>query len=75
MLYIPPRIRHPFADGSEKQQLIGGKPRGPIVRYLLALAIAFSLTVIWQTLSLEQRDGALKSVEQQETVNIPPQAS
>jgi len=75
MLYIPARHRQPFADGSEKQQLTGGNTRGPIVKYLLALAIALSLTVIWQALSLEQRDAALKSVEQQETVNIPPQAS
>jgi hypothetical protein len=45
------------------------------MKYLLALAIAFSLTVVWQTFSLEQRDAALKSVDQQETSSIPPQAS
>ncbi|MGD8587241.1 MAG: hypothetical protein PVG22_00280 [Chromatiales bacterium] len=45
------------------------------MKYLLALAIAFSLTVVWQSLSLEHRDAALKSVEQQETSSIPPQAS
>jgi hypothetical protein len=45
------------------------------VKYLLALAIAFSLTLVWQAWSLEHRDGTLKSVEQQESVSIPPQAS
>ena len=45
------------------------------MKFLLALAIAFSLTVVWQVMSLEQRDAALRSVEQQEQVSVPPQAS
>jgi hypothetical protein len=76
MLYIPDRNRLTMKSAaSEKQQLTDRNTRGPEVKYLLALAIAFSLTVVWQALSLEQRDAALRSVEQQETVSIPPQAS
>jgi hypothetical protein len=45
------------------------------VKYLLVLAIAFSLTIVWQSMSLDARDATLKSVEQQEIVKVPPQAS
>jgi hypothetical protein len=45
------------------------------VKYLLALAIVFLMTIVWQSISLEQRDAALKSVEQQEIANTPPQTS
>jgi hypothetical protein len=74
MLYIPARYRPQHVRGPEKKRPTG-ITRGPEVKYLLALTIAFSLTVVWQVLSLEQRDAALRSVEQQEQTSIPPQAS
>jgi hypothetical protein len=45
------------------------------VKYLFVLAIVFSLTLIWQTASLEERNSNLKSVEHEEIVVIPPQAT
>jgi hypothetical protein len=52
-----------------------GLVRGSPVKYLLGLAIALCLTIAWQTMSLQERDATLKSVEHGEPVNIPPQAS
>lgn len=45
------------------------------MKYILVLAIAISLTVVWQTQSLEQGTASLKSVGQEEIVAIPPQAT
>ena len=45
------------------------------MKYLFVLAIAFSLTIVWQAMSLDARDATLKSVEQQEAIKVPPQAS
>jgi hypothetical protein len=45
------------------------------VKYLFALAIAISLTLIWQTYSLEENAASLESVGHEEVVTIPPQAT
>lgn len=48
---------------------------GESVKYLFALAVAFSLTLYWQSARLEDRSIQLKSVEHEEAVMIPPQAT
>ena len=45
------------------------------MKYLFALAIAISLTMIWQTQNLEDGTNNLKSVGQEDVVTIPPQAT
>ncbi|MEN8178368.1 MAG: hypothetical protein ABFS39_07055 [Pseudomonadota bacterium] len=45
------------------------------MKYLFALVVAISLTLVWQTQSLENGEASLKSVGQEEVVTIPPQAT
>jgi hypothetical protein len=46
------------------------------VKYLFALGIALSLTLAWQTASLENRSSELQSVENEEAIRaVPPQAT
>ena len=45
------------------------------MKYLFALAIAISLTLVWQTHNLEQNAASLESVGHEEVVTIPPQAT
>ena len=45
------------------------------MRYLLALAIAFTLTVVWQTISLEDHANNLQRVEHEEAVTLPADAT
>ena len=45
------------------------------MKYIFALAVAISLTLVWQTQKLGSGDASLKSVGQEEMVTIPPQAT
>lgn len=45
------------------------------MKYLLVLAIAFCLTIIWQTSSIADRTPNLQSFENKEVVIKTPQAT
>ena len=45
------------------------------MKYLLVLAIAFSLTVIWQASSIADRTPNLQSFENKEVIIKAPQAT
>ena len=43
------------------------------MKYFFVLAIAFSLTLVWQTVNLETQAKNLKSVEYEQTLNKLPE--